>query len=153
MIISKGPRIYSVPYVINQTLEQAESLLIQKGIKIGQVIPVHSDFIEEGKILAQKPEPDERLIDTMTILVSLGPHELRYYCPDFLDKTLSYAEEISEKLNLLIETKGMGNIIMTQEPAPGSLVKTGDTIHLEMKELPIYQKIFRNLKNTRGIYQ
>lgn len=148
VIISKGPRIYSVPYVVNETLGNAEAILIQKGIKIGKIIEVHSDFIEKGKILAQKPEPDERLIDTVTVLVSLGPHELSYYCPDFIDKNLEYVQEITSKLGLVIETEGMGDIVSSQDPAPGALVKTGDRIHLEMKEPPIYERIFRH---TRGM--
>ena len=134
VVVSKGARVYSVPLLVNQTLGDASDLLIQKGLRIGRIISVHSDYVEKGKIVAQKPEPDERLTDTITVLVSLGPHELTYYCPDFLNRNLEDARETAEKIGLLIETKGSGNIIRAQRPKAGTPVKSGDRIYFETKE-------------------
>ncbi len=70
--------------------------------------------------------------------MSLGPHEFSYYCPDFLNKSLENAKEISKKIGLEIKTKGTGNMVEAQEPEPGSLVKTGDIIYLQMRKVFIY---------------
>ncbi|MEW6107593.1 MAG: PASTA domain-containing protein [Nitrospirota bacterium] len=134
VVISKGPRVYSVPLVVNETLADAETILLQKGLKIGRLIYVHSDSVEKGRIVSQKPEPDERIADNITILVSLGPHEVSYYCPDFLHKNIGSARETADKLDIFIETKGTGNIVYAQKPKPGSIIKTGDKIYLELKE-------------------
>lgn len=146
VVISKGPRVYSVPFIVNETLSNAEATLLQKGLKIGKLIYVHSDSIEKGKIIAQKPEPAERVTDNITVLVSLGPHELSYYCPDFLNKNLENVKEITEKIGLIIKTKGTGNIVKAQKPKPGTLVKTGDKIYLEMKEENILEWFYDIMK-------
>lgn len=134
VVISKGPRVYSVPVLVNETLLNAEAVLTQQGLRIGKLIQVHSDVIEKGRIVAQKPEPDERPTDALTLLVSLGPYAVSYYCPDFLNKYIENAKEISEKLNLLLEIKGTGSLVKSQKPKPGSIVKTGDKIYIETTE-------------------
>lgn len=134
VVISKGPKVYSIPVLVNETLGDAEGVLAEKGLRIGKIINVHSDSMEKGRIVAQSPEPDERLDGPITVLVSLGPHELTYYCPDFQNKSLEEAKETAEKIGLLIETKGTGDFVRAQKPKPGAFVKAGDTIYLEIKE-------------------
>jgi beta-lactam-binding protein with PASTA domain len=132
VIISKGPKVKSIPILINETLTNAESMLLQKGLKIAKVIMVHSDTIEKDRILAQKPGPDEQASERITVLVSLGPYEVIYYCPDFKNMSLEQAKELTAKLNLKIETEGSGEKIEKQKPEPGKQIKARDTIHLKL---------------------
>ncbi|MBI5639229.1 MAG: PASTA domain-containing protein [Nitrospirae bacterium] len=134
VVISKGPRVSSVPSLVDETLGEAEGILIQKGLRIGRALHVHSDSVEKGRIVAQKPEPDERLSDTITVLVSLGPHELSYSSPDFINKTLDEAKEIAGKIGLVVEARGTGDTVRSQRPKPGTPVKSGETVYLETKE-------------------
>lgn len=134
VIISKGPRISSIPLLVHEQLNDAESLLMQKGLSIGKVISVHSDLVAKGEIIAQKPEPHERLTDKITVLVSLGPHELIYICPDFMNKRIDNAKETAEKMGLVLESKGSGSIISVQKPKPGTIIKSTDKIYLELRE-------------------
>jgi beta-lactam-binding protein with PASTA domain len=83
IVISKGPKVLSIPMLVNETLQNAESILLQKGLRIGKVINVRSDAVQKGIIVAQRPEPDDKLTDMITVLVSAGPHDQAYYCPDF----------------------------------------------------------------------
>lgn len=132
VIVSKGPRVQSVPMLVNETLSDAESILFQKGSKIAKVIRLHSDKIEKDRIIAQKPEPTEKVSDYITVLVSLGPHELIYYCPDFKGMSVEGAKELIERLNLKVETGGSGNNVRAQKPKPGTYVKTGEMIYLQL---------------------
>jgi beta-lactam-binding protein with PASTA domain len=132
VVISKGPRVKSVPLLVNETLLDAEPMLLQKGLKIAKVIMVHSDTVEKDKIVAQKPGPDEEVSDHITVLVSLGPYDVIYHCPDFKGMSFEQAKDIIKKLNLTIETEGSGEEIETQKPEPGRRVKAGDTIHLTL---------------------
>jgi len=132
VIVSKGPRVQSVPTLVNETLSDAESILFQKGLKIAKVIRLHSDKIEKDRIIAQKPEPSEKVSDYITVLVSLGPHELIYYCPDFKGMPVDGAKELIERLNLKVETGGSGNNVRAQKPKPGTYVKTGEIIYLQL---------------------
>lgn len=134
VVISKGPKVYSVPSVVGEALADAESLMLQKGLRITRVVQVRSDTAEKGKVIAQKPEPEDRVGDSLTVLVSSGPHAVLYYCPDFVNKSLEGAQELAVKLGLKIETKGSGSIIRSQKPKPGTVVKSGEPIIIELRE-------------------
>jgi serine/threonine-protein kinase len=133
VILSKGPRVQSIPVLVNETLINAESILFQKGLKIAKVIMVHSDTVEKDRIVSQKPEPEEKVSNYITVLVSLGPHEVIYYCPDFKGMAIEEAKELMEKLNLKGETAGYGKMVRAQKPNPGTYVKKGETIYLQLE--------------------
>jgi beta-lactam-binding protein with PASTA domain len=132
VIVSKGPRVKSVPMLVNQTLGDAEALLLQKGLMIAKVIPVHSATIEKNRILSQKPGPDDQLSDAITVLVSLGPYEKNYYCPDFQGMSLKQAAELLKQMDLKGITEGAGQTVLSQKPEPGKQIKTGDIIYLQL---------------------
>jgi len=132
VVISKGPRIRSVPLLLDETLVNAESLLLQKGLKIAKVIAVHSDVIEKDRILAQKPGPEDQVSDTITVIVSLGPYERRYYCPDFRGMSLEQAREVLRHMKLKVVTEGEGEIVQGQKPESGKEIKSGDTVTLQL---------------------
>jgi beta-lactam-binding protein with PASTA domain len=132
VVISKGPRVRSVPMIVNDTLTNAETTLLQKGLKIGKVITVHSDIVEKDKIISQNPEPNEQVSDVVTVLVSQGPYDKIYHCPDFKDMPLEEANILIKKLNLKPVTEGPGEMIETQRPDPGKQIKAGDTIYLKL---------------------
>ncbi len=131
VVISKGPRVKSIPLIVNETISNAESLLLQKGLKIAKVIMVHSDVVEKDRIIAQRPGTEEQVSDTVTVLVSLGPYEKIYSCPDFKGMSFDQANGIIKKLNLRVETEGSGETVESQKPEPGKQIKTGDTIYLK----------------------
>ncbi len=131
VVISKGPRVKSVPALVNETLVDAESLLLQKGLKIREIM-VHSDTVEKDKIVAQKPEPDEQASDAITVLVSLGPYDKFYYCPDFKGMSAEQANDLIKKLSMKVSIEGSGEKVETQRPDPGRQIKTGDTIYLKL---------------------
>lgn len=134
VVISKGPRVQSLLSLVSMSLPDAEAALLQQGLRIGKVVYVHADNVEKGRIVAQKPEPDEKLSEQITVLVSLGPHEVSYFCPDFANKQLDQAKELAVKLGVVLETTGSGTVVDAQRPKPGTVIRSGDKIYLELKE-------------------
>jgi beta-lactam-binding protein with PASTA domain len=134
VIVSKGPRVYSIPSVVNETLSDAQAQLMEKGLRIARVINVHSDSVEKGKIVAQRPEPDEPSSDAVTVLVSLGPDEVTYYCPDFLNRSYEDAEGLAGKMGLVLQTEGEGDTVISQKPKPGTPVTSGGTVSLGLAD-------------------
>jgi beta-lactam-binding protein with PASTA domain len=132
IIVSKGPRVYSIPSVVNETLSDAQATLMEKGLRIGRIINVHSDSVEKGKIVAQRPEPDEPSADTVTVLVSLGPDEVTYYCPDFLHKSYEDAEALAGKMGLVLQSKGENGTVISQKPKGGTPITSGSIVTLEL---------------------
>jgi beta-lactam-binding protein with PASTA domain len=134
VIVSKGPRIYSIPSLVNETLSDARAALMEKGLRIARVIEVHSDSVEKGKIIAQRPEPDEPLTDAITVLVSLGPNPVTYYCPDFRGKSFDEAKEVADKMGLVLQAEDESGVVVSQKPKAGTPVTSGDTIVLQLTE-------------------
>ena len=132
VVISKGPKVRSVPLLVNETLANAESLLVEKRLKIGKVITVHSDTVEKDRILAQNPGADEQASDAITVMVSLGPYERVYFCPDFRGMSFDQANDLIKKLDLNVSAEGSGVTVETQRPEPGRQLKSGDTIYLKL---------------------
>ncbi len=75
VMISKGPRIRYVPDVVGQTLETADQMLKEKGIRITKTIFVSHSSIVSNIVIAQRPEPHEKGGDTFSLIVSIGNPE------------------------------------------------------------------------------
>lgn len=133
VIVSKGPKVRSVPSVVGESIDKAESIFLQKGLKIDRIIRVHSSSAEMDKVIAQKPEPDEMITEKITLVVSSGPYDVFYYCPEFQGKTQQEALQLAEKLGLKLKITGSGEKTKSQRPKPGSQVKTGEIIYLQLE--------------------
>lgn len=133
VFVSKGPRVQSVPSVVGESLDKAEAILLQNGLKVAKVIRVHSTSAEKDRVIAQKPAPGEKIAEKITLVVSSGPYEAIYYCPDFQGMIKQEAVQLAEKLGLKVSITGSGETAKSQKPKPGALVKTGDAVYLQME--------------------
>jgi serine/threonine-protein kinase len=130
VFISKGPKALLTPDVTGLTLEDAETIILKNGMRLGKVISVHSERIEAGKVIAQRPDPEEKPGDSISLIVSAGPYQQVLFCPDFTGKAEKEVVDIAERLGLKIELTGLGHKIISQKPMPNSLIRSGDTIYL-----------------------
>jgi serine/threonine-protein kinase len=133
VILSKGPRINYMPEFFGLNLDEARELAIKKRIKIGKIITVHSDNIEKGMVIAQRPTPDEKGLSRITLLVSKGPFRTLYRCPDFTAMSLDDAKYISSRMGVELALKGYGSIIAEQAPRPGAIIKKGDVVKIKLR--------------------
>jgi serine/threonine-protein kinase len=133
VFVSKGPRVQSVPSVVGESLDKAESVLLQNGLKVAKVIRVHSTSVEKDRVIAQKPAPGEKITEKITLVVSAGRYEALYSCPDFQGKTKQEAEQLAERLGLKAVVAGSGEIVKLQKPKPGSQIKAGDMVYLMLE--------------------
>ena len=72
VFVSKGPEMYTMPSFEGQDLRDAKLTLINLGIKIRKITWVHSDTVEKGWIIAQRPLPGNIESNEINFLVSLG---------------------------------------------------------------------------------
>ncbi len=115
-------------------------LFTQKGLEIS-VVRVHSNTVEEDTILAQSPAPEEWNGQPITLLSSLGPYRVTYYCPSFVgllrDDALMLARELG--LNIELTEAGSGpSAVDSQKPLPGETIAKGDTLYLQLKGVEFY---------------
>lgn len=130
VFISKGPKALLTPEVTGLSIDEAESIILKNGIRLAKVIYVHSETVENGKVIAQRPDPEERPGDTVSLIVSAGPYQKVFFCPDFIGKDEIEAGNIAERLGLNVEFIGSGHKVTSQKPRPGSIIKSGETIYL-----------------------
>lgn len=134
VIISKGPKILYTPVFSGLLLEEAENLARRNNIKIDGIIKVHSGGVENDRVIAQDPNPEEHGAGGITLIVSVGPRDDFLVCPLFKDMRIDEAKELAQRLGLYITTSGEGSKVAAQNPPVPSLVKKGDTIKLELEE-------------------
>jgi serine/threonine-protein kinase len=133
VVISKGPMVQKMPVFKGLTLTEAEELAYSKKLHVGRMINVHSDSIEKNKVIAQKPGPEEKGGKELTLIVSDGPYDTAYFCPDFREKTLSQAAELARSMGLVLETAGSGQVIAEQSPPPSTIIHPGGTVNVRLK--------------------
>ncbi len=147
VLLSRGPRVWSIPEVTGSTLEEAEQVIAGSGLRIEKVIRLHSETIDKDVVIAQRPNPDEILgagapqsaqdllgqRHGLSLVVSSGPYNRTYSCPDFSGRSRDEALGIANKLSLNVDFSGSGERIKFQKPKPNTIVRSGDTIHLQLE--------------------
>ncbi len=75
VVLSRGPRVKETPDVVGQPLRDAETLFSRRGITVDKIIYVHTEAAPKDTIVAQRPEPQEKGSDTVSVIVSMGSYE------------------------------------------------------------------------------
>jgi len=148
VFLSKGPKVWSIPEVTGQTLEDAESIVSGSGLRVEKIIRTHSRTVEKDVIIAQRPGPDEAAGGGgppqdphdltarhrgLTLVVSSGPYDMIYFCPDFSGKSRDIVAAMAEKLRINLDISGSGENVKSQRPKPNSLIRSGETVHIQLE--------------------
>ncbi|MBF0566627.1 MAG: PASTA domain-containing protein [Nitrospirae bacterium] len=132
VVMSKGPRFQSMSDLRGLTLQKAQEEASSMRLKITKVIEINADSVEKNVVIGQKPSPEEKGGNDMTLIVSKGKFPVTYYCPDFMGKDSGYAEKIAESLGLVLNVVGTGGKVISQSPLPDSLIKKGDIVNIKL---------------------
>ncbi|WP_255869951.1 Stk1 family PASTA domain-containing Ser/Thr kinase [Arthrobacter jinronghuae] len=151
LLVSKGPQLFSVPNVVQRTLEAARADLQEGELALGAVTEEYSESIEAGSIISQQPLPDTllRLGAPVDVTVSKGPAPVEVPVVTGLgeDAALKAVEDAGltaavapDKVNSATVPAGA---VVAQTPASG-LLERGSTVTLtislgpRMVEVPNY---------------
>ena len=133
VILNKEPELVLIPSVEGETLDRAREIAQEHGLRIGKITRVHSDTVQKGRVIAQRPLPgDMSSAGEINLLVSKGPYEVLYKCPYFVGKTIEEARQIADALGLKLKEKGEGERIIAQKPKQGSIIKKGDVVEVTL---------------------
>jgi beta-lactam-binding protein with PASTA domain len=130
--VSKGQEIYSMPSFEGQVFEDAKLTLSNLGMKVKKVTWVHSDSIAKGRIIAQRPLSGNITGNEINFLVSLGPYEVSYKCPSFVNMRIDDARALADKLGIKLIEKEKGSRVIFQKPEAGATIKKGDMIEVKL---------------------
>ncbi len=134
VVLSKGARFLYVPSFEGKTIDDAEASMAQNRLRPGIISMAHSSTVEKDRVIAQNPRPGESGGDVVNLLVSLGPPDIFYICPNFVGKGIEECKKLSDDMGLKPVITGTGIIVSAQQPVPGSIIKKGDTVELYLKE-------------------
>ncbi|MBI4822771.1 MAG: PASTA domain-containing protein [Nitrospirae bacterium] len=131
--LSKGVMPYFVPSVIGNTVDEAKKIFHQNDIVLSNIISVFSREVDKGRIIAQKPHPQEKTDELVTLIVSKGTYSVIYYCPSFKGMSNEDALTLVEELGLKVEIEGKGEMVKAQMPEPGTLINASSNIWIQLE--------------------
>ncbi|MEJ2313557.1 MAG: PASTA domain-containing protein [Nitrospirota bacterium] len=139
VLVSKGPAVTKIPDAVGEKLDDALKLFTREGLEV-KVVEVHSNTVEKGTVIAQSPIPEKWTGQGITLLASLGPYPVVYYCPSFIgllkDDALMLARELG--LNVELEAPEAASVVEEQKPLPGRQIASGDILYLKFSEVESY---------------
>ncbi len=130
VIVSKRAELYTMPSFEGQLLEDAKLTMVNLGIQAGKITEVHSESVETGKIIAQRPLPGNMESNEINFLVSKGPYDVSYKCPSFVNMTINDARNLAKELGIELKEKERGSKVIFQNPEPDSIIKRGSTVEI-----------------------
>ena len=141
IVVSTGPRQVPVPDLVGRTEAEAQELLDESGLRLGEVTEEPSDDVEEGLVVSQNPEAGGE-VDARTrvdIVVSSGPEAA--IVPPVVGLSEEDARSAIEGEGLEVDVisessdEPAGEVI-AQDPSPGTELAPGDTVTITVSEGP-----------------
>jgi len=138
VMVSAGSRLVIIPDLTRKSLRQAQVILHNSGLEIGNVTKVFSSQEMKGLVFNQDPLPNAEVkrYSQVNLLVSKGPRYPNLIMPDLIGLKMDLVNRMLDDIGLNIEDIvtqksdiAEGTVLM-QKPLPGSAVSFGDKISL-----------------------
>lgn len=129
--VSQGGETVFTPSIVGLPLRNAEILLRQSQLALGEVAESFSLRFEKGLVLSQEPKSESSVEKNalINVVVSAGsPPESVSLMPDFLRKSLSEAQSWAAKYSVELKLVKDSNslfpygTVLEQEPAPDAVL-------------------------------
>jgi beta-lactam-binding protein with PASTA domain/tRNA A-37 threonylcarbamoyl transferase component Bud32 len=142
LIVSSGPRKTTVPDLTGKTRDEAESLLKDVHLELGDVTKQASDEVPEDHVINQNPPAKDEVPrgSFVDVTISTGPTPVRV--PFVEGAPEQVAVDAIEGAGLVAEVRRapsndveQGHVI-TQDPAGGSEASPGDVVRILVSEGP-----------------
>ncbi len=139
VVISQGGEAVFVPTLTGLPLRNAEMLLRENQLALGQTTESYSLQVEKGMVLSQDPKPESSVgrDSAVNIVISGGPPPGSVVLmPDFLRKDVGTATAWAEQSGVrLIVTKDMGSlfpygVVLSQTPQADAVVGADAKVRL-----------------------
>jgi len=135
------PRPTLVPDLRGRNLEQAEEILMESGLQIGNIQPIVPGYME-GPVIRQRPEPGaEAARGSRVNLVLGGPRQVEV--PNVIGRTTEVASRILMRNDLSpgtrreqVSPEHLAGSVIGQDPPPGTEVIVGSPVNLVVAVAP-----------------
>ena len=139
VVVSKGIGELPVPAVSGVNWRDAKSTLERYGLRVGELLRVHSDHVPGDSVIAQSPSAASKLMKSgsVALLVSDGPLPVSYVMPDLQGQSQSTANDTATAIGLRVERvrymdrpEVRAGSVVAQKPMPGQRVMAGQSVEL-----------------------
>ena len=146
VVVSKGEKMVLVPDLKGVSLRQAEIMLHEKGLEVGEITWVSSDTFPENVVVESSPSfgLSVPLGMSVNLGVSLGSSPDWVRMPDLVGTSLKEIKSILKELGLEIgeiqyETKDYlpPETVLEQFPQEGAEVKKGTKVNLKVSTIEL----------------
>lgn len=141
--VSKSKDRIEIPNLIEKELFEARQVLEKQNLNLASISYACSKKTKVGKIISQNPLSEDMGQDRhVQILVSSGPCQNQFLMGDLIDRRMdaSIKKEFTDKeieIKQLSTQRIRENLkkakVVSQEPIAGSIVKSGDSVVLNME--------------------
>jgi serine/threonine-protein kinase len=137
--ISKGPAVLTVPDLTNLTIREAQVILDNHNLTIGEKEFQYSDQIEKDRIISQQPEPGEEIgLETqINLVISNGPQPNMVRVPNLIGLSQEEAVDLLTENKLTVgeiteepTKRFLAGQVSSQEFEPGTEVPENSKVNL-----------------------
>jgi beta-lactam-binding protein with PASTA domain len=139
IILSKGPQNILMPNLVTLSEQQARMIIEENGLSSGHLSHTYSSSVEQDHVITQVPTAGSMITRgaKVDMLVSLGPHPVKYIMPDLSGLSLDQAVFLIEKAHLRVgdirsqfDINKDRNDVLHQEPLAGYQVLESSPVNL-----------------------
>jgi serine/threonine-protein kinase len=142
VVVSSGTDMRVLPLLAGLNARQAQLDAEHAGFAIEEVVEVHTNRVERGRVIGTDPgDGAVRSLGTgIRLLVSLGPRPVELIMPSLAGKTAEESRLIVEGLGLIMRSvryergrpRGSREVVVSQDPVAGSHVVEGEGVTLRI---------------------
>jgi serine/threonine-protein kinase len=141
LVVSAGIDRRTVPALTGLTARQAQIEAELAGFAVSEIIQVHADAVERGRVIGT--DPGDGAVapagGAIRMLVSLGPRAAELVMPSLVGRTPEEARLVAEELGLTVRSikyersRGfLRDVVVVQDPVAGSRVVAGEGVTLRV---------------------
>ena len=142
VVVSSGLDTKLVPDLRGMTARQAQLDIEAVGLVVGDVVEVHTDRAERGRVVGTDPSVGAVLPagSGVRMLVSLGSGPVQMIMPSLVGRTPEEARLVAEGLGLVVRSvtyesgrsRYFRDVVVVQDPVAGSRVIHGEGVTLRV---------------------
>ena len=139
IFVSAGRRQVEVPNLSGKTLQEAENILREEGLRLGEVTSESSDEVEEDRVISQSPSAGEQVDanSKVNLVVSQGPEPatVPFVVGQQEDDAIAEinAAGLEAEVQRTPDDADEGEVI-AQDPEGGSEAEPGDVVIITVSE-------------------
>ncbi len=142
-VVSKGPELYTVPELKNESQSEAEDQLREANFKIGSVREEFSNSVDDGDVIRTEPEAGKELKRDTVVSLFVSKGEKPAALPNVVGKVYEEAEKLLRGLGFNVfesyanDDNAPAGTVVSQDPGADPKADRGSDVTLVVSNGPL----------------